>query len=230
MLRHLSHIVPHVVTGYTPREYLKLLEPLDIVTDDTTKHLSYTPEALRSVKDVLAHSTIGTRPFAIIAPGTGHWAKRWPPERFASVANYLAEKHMPVAITGSARDAEDVTAMMKNVRSPDVVNFSEQFSLDELKAFVSLSALSITADTAGLFIAETFNIPTICIAGPVDAVQPFRGPRNIVLVPPRKKAAMSMFNTMIFDADEARRQAEATTVEEVLSAVEDLLSKTTVRE
>jgi len=44
---------------------------------------------------------------AILNPGGNNPAKRWPPERFARVADHLAERHgLRVLINGSPAEAE----------------------------------------------------------------------------------------------------------------------------
>ena len=67
-------------------------------------------------------------------------------------------------------------------------------------------------------------MPTIDILGPASGtVQPPIGPKNIVITPPREAPAMTMFNTRVFDVAEAKRQADATPVSEVIPAVDTLL-------
>ncbi|OHA91896.1 MAG: hypothetical protein A3J09_00080 [Candidatus Zambryskibacteria bacterium RIFCSPLOWO2_02_FULL_51_21] len=225
ILRNVAHVVPHIITAYPPKEYLKLLRPIGITSTDTTKHVYYSLEAKKSAEEKILTSPIGNRKFAIVVPGAGHYAKRWLPERFASVARHVASTYMPVAVIGGERDREDVAEMMKNVNHPDIVNFAEALSIDELKTFISLSSLFVSLDTGPLFIAEAFGVPTVCIIGPVDGVQPPRGPKNILIFPRRDRpAALAMFNTIRFDIEEAKRQSKATQVSEVIDAVDRLMA------
>src|SRR3989344_595111 len=226
LLCQLAYVVPPFFTSYVPREYLRLLEPIGIKTSDTRKYVYYSPEALTSACQKLHLSLIGKRSFTIIAPGTGHKAKRWPAERFAAVAEYIVAQYMPVAVVGSESDAEVVENMMANITHPDVINFGGNLSIEELKAFVSRASLFVSGDTGPIYIAEALGIPTIDIVGPAsDTAQPPIGPKNIVLVPPRKKPTLEGFNTRIFDPIETKRQAEATTIEEVTKAVDVLIMK-----
>ncbi len=41
LLRRLVIVVPHIMGQYAPREYLRLLEPIGIYTQDTKKYLNY---------------------------------------------------------------------------------------------------------------------------------------------------------------------------------------------
>ena len=226
ILRRWVQLVPHVLGSYAPREYLKLLEPIGIKSTDTRKYVFYTREALESVIEKLRNSIIGTRKFTIIAPGAGHPAKRWPGQRFAAVAEYITTHYMPVVVIGGPKDLQDVEVMMGAVSHPDVVDFSGgQPSIDELKALVSRASLFVSVDTGPLYIAEAFGVPTIDIVGPTsETVQPPIGPKNLVIVPERKNPTMTMFHTRVIDVLETKRQAEATTVEEVTAAVDTLMA------
>lgn len=224
LLRRWVHLESHVLGQYAPREYLKLLSPIGVTTTNTKKYVFFSDEALKSVLSKIVSSKIGARKFTIIAPGAGHPAKRWPAERFAKVADYIATNYMPVVVIGSPKDAEDVTTMMEKVTNNDVVDFSGESSIDELKAIVSRASLFVSVDTGPLYIAESFGVPTIDIVGPAsETVQPPIGPKNIVLVPKRKYPTMTMFHTRVIDPVETKRQAEATTVEEVIKAVDTLM-------
>ena len=50
---HLGVVIPHKMRHYAPREYLRLLEPIGIFTEDTTKHLSFSSEAKNSIERFL---------------------------------------------------------------------------------------------------------------------------------------------------------------------------------
>lgn len=224
LARWLVLAMPHRYLAYAPREYLRLLEPIGIHADDTSKYVYFTKEAEHSAMQKLRESVIEERPFAIVMPGAGNKVKRWPPERFAAVADYIAQKYMPVAVVGSTGDRDEVSQMLAAAASADVASFSEQLSIEELKALVSKSSLFVSGDTGPLYFAEAFGVPTIDIVGPAgETVQPPISPRNIVLVPQREHPAIYTMNTRVYDADEAKRQAEATTIEEVRAAIDTLL-------
>ncbi|MEK7108845.1 MAG: glycosyltransferase family 9 protein [Patescibacteria group bacterium] len=223
MLRRLVVVVPHVFNTYAAREYLRLLEPIGVASEDTRKHLYYTTEAAASVQKHLQDAGVEQEPFAVIAPGAGHKSKEWPPERFAQVAGYIAGHYMAVAVIGAAGDRQEVAEVFAHTSNPRVVNMSEKLSIEELKAFISRAKLFVSADAGPLYIAEAFGVPTIDIVGPAtDTAQPPHGPRNIVLVPPRERPQMFMFDVRHFDPVETKRQAEATTVKEVTGAVDKL--------
>lgn len=227
LLRRFVFAIPHMFNAYAPREYLKLLGPIGVVSEDTKKYLSYTPEDFETAVRKLTTSRIGMRAFAIIAPGAGHPLKRWPAERFAMVAEHIAQNHMPVAVIGSGSDAVDIKILFDHVTHPDVVSFCGELPIPVLKAFVAKASLFVSADTGPLYVAEAFGVPTIDIVGPAsDTAQPPRGPHNVVIAPTREKPTMTIFSTQCVDLVETKRQAEATTVVEVTKAVDTLIIET----
>ena len=224
LLRRFVLAIPHDFMSYAPREYLRLLEPLGITTEDTRKYIYYTQEASRSALQKLGE--MAGAPYAVVSPSAGNKIKRWPPERFAALADYIAERYMPVVVVGARPDKEEVAEMMSQVKSPKVKNLSEQLSVEELKALVAQASLFVSVDTGPLYIAEAAGVPTIDIVGPVsEGTQPPRGARHLVVVPPRKRPEIFIMNTRVYDAREAQRQAQATTVSEVTGAVDSLLSR-----
>jgi ADP-heptose:LPS heptosyltransferase len=223
LLRLLVTTMPHQFESYAPREYLRLLESIGIKTDDTKKFVYFNNEAKKSVIDKLG--PIATGQYAVLSPSSGNKIKRWPPERFAEVSDYIAQKYMPVVVIGAVSDRDEVAQMMTHISNPRVLNLSEQLSVEELKALVAGASLFVSVDTGPLYIAEAAGVPTIDLVGPVsEYVQPPRGPRNIVLAPPRERPQLFIMNARVYDSEEARRQAEATTVKEVTGAVDSLFS------
>ena len=122
--------------------------------------------------------------------------------------------------------------MFAHVSSPRVYNFCEQTSLDELKALIARARLFISGDTGPLYIAEALGVPTIDIVGPVSERDqpPNNPPRHIVIAPPRDAPAMHALNSRIHDAAEVHRQAAATTVAEVVAAIDVMLLHVVPRE
>lgn len=209
---------------YAPRERLRVLEPLGIEVIDTKKHLGYSKvaESARSSFLVAHNLTLGS--YAIISPSAGNKIKTWPADRFARVAEYVVSKGLPVVIIGGARDKEEVAAMVREIKNNSgILDASERFSMDELKAIIAGAALFVSVDTGPLYIAEAFDVPTVDIVGPVDErVQPPIGPKHVVVVPPRTKPMLSIVNARIYDEQEARRQVENTSVRDVCSAIDAL--------
>lgn len=226
LLRRLVRRVPHRMGHYAPGEYLRLLEPLGIRTNDTKKYLNYSETARKNASAFLrAHSLVENR-FAIVSPSAGNKVKSWPADRFARVAEHLVCRGLPVVVIGGARDKEEVEAMMREVKKTEsIIDASESFSIDELKALIAQAALFVSVDTGPLYIAEAFGVPTVDIVGPMnEREQPPIGPGHVVVVPPeRHKPELAVMNARVYDTQEARRQVETISVAMVQAAIDQLV-------
>lgn len=221
-VRVLVKKAPHRMGRYAPGEYLRLLKPLDIRSEDTKKHLQYSVPARKRAEEffgALKQPVIG------ISPGAGNKIKQWPPERFAAVADYLVrEKGATVILFGSIRDEREVVEMVAHCKE-QVINARNLFSIDELKAVISKLNLFISVDTGPIYIAEVFGVATIDIVGPMDErEQPPVGPQHRVIVPAERKApAVHIMDARPHDKMEARRQIESISVSQVIEVVKELL-------
>ncbi len=232
LLRKLVTTRPHTMGAYAPREYLRLLEPLGISTDDTAKTLGFSKEAERKAEEYFTRLAQGVekgeRKVIIgISPSSGNKIKAWPSERFAAVADHLVRKYdAEVIVFGGARDEEEVGKMMACIEEQKHVhNALNVFSIDELKAAIKRLTLFVSVDTGLVYIAEAFNVPTVDIVGPMDErEQPPRGPRHKVVTAPRRGVPqLHIMNARVYDAREARRQAEDIPVSAVIAAADEIL-------
>jgi ADP-heptose:LPS heptosyltransferase len=219
--------VDHEMGKYAPREYLVLLRPFGIEENDTTKYLAYSSKGGERATSLLS-GLEGL--FVGMAPSTGYSVKLWDTKKFAGVARELVSRYgAHIFLIGSGADHVQIEKVLSEVSElGNVHNMSDKFSVDELKAFISKLDLFISVDTGPVYIAEAFGVKTIDIVGPMDErEQPPRGENHIALVAERKAPAIHIMNTRVYDYLEARRQADAITVEDVLNAVQKLIPRTT---
>ncbi len=227
LLRALAIIVPHRMEHYAPREYLRLLEPLGIKSDNTAKHIAVAPSAWGTIEQFWCKHGLEGRRVVGMSPSAGNKIKQWPPERFAAVAGHIHAAGAAVLIVAGPGDAKEVSAMRAALQVP-VVDASGAFSIEELKAAIAKLALFISVDTGPIYIAEALNIPTVDIVGPVDErEQPPIGLHHAVVVPPgRAKPELYVMNPYSYNYAEAVRQVESITVEQVAAAADALMAPT----
>jgi len=123
-----------------------------------------------------------TGDFAILNPGAGWGAKRWPAERYGRVARALANCAMKSIINFGpgeeqlAREAEAASAGAAK---------AVQTSISELIALTRRAQLFIGGDTGPLHLAAALRVPVVAIFGPTDPARngPF-GTRSVVLRSP----------------------------------------------
>lgn len=219
---------PHRMGFYAPGEYLKLLEPINIFSTDTAKHLSFSPQAEIKVRDLFSVNNINDGDLLVgISPGAGNKVKKWPEERFAQVADSIIERYQgKIIIVGSKNDLIDSQKMFSFIKNKkEVISFVGQLSIDELKALISKLKLFVSVDTGPVYIAEAFDTPTIDIVGPMDEKeQPPIGAKHKVVIPPnRTKSELHIMNARVYNREEALRQVEAITFESVMAEVNALI-------
>jgi heptosyltransferase-1 len=152
------------------------------------------------------------KPIALITPGAGWGAKRWPPERYAAVAEGLAERGMQVVVNAGPGE-ESIAAAIASGRTVVLTA-----TLPQLIAFTRRIALCIGGDTGPLHLASALGRPVVGIYGPTDPSRngPY-GTRARVLRSPESRR------------DHSRRDAPdpgllTITPEDVLRAADELLN------
>jgi heptosyltransferase-1 len=128
------------------------------------------------------------KPMAILNPGAGWGAKRWPSESFGAVARALTDRGMAVTANhgpGEERLAEDVRSSSGGAAIP------LNCSVGELIALTRRARLFIGGDTGPMHLAAALRVPVVALFGPTRPERngPFGTP-NVVLRSPE-----SVYNT-----------------------------------
>jgi heptosyltransferase I len=121
----------------------------------------------------------GIRDFAILNPGAGWGAKRWPAERYGLVAKALAADEVRSIINfgpGEEEIARATETASEGLASP------MRLSVSELIALTRRAKLFIGGDTGPMHLAAALRVPVVAIFGPTDPARngPY-GTRRIVL-------------------------------------------------
>lgn len=132
------------------------------------------------VDQQLAAAEIGQ--FAILNPGAGWGAKRWPAERYAAVAKALAAGGVRSIVNYGP--GEEELARELEVASAGSAKALKS-TLTELIALTRRASLFIGGDTGPLHLAAALSIPVVGIFGPTDPARngPY-GTRSVVLRSP----------------------------------------------
>jgi lipopolysaccharide heptosyltransferase I len=134
-------------------------------------------DAEERIEERLSEAGVGE--FAIVNPGAGWGAKRWPSERYGSVARGLAESGVQTVVNYGpgeeelARQVEDASGGAAKALP---------CSITELIALTRRTKLFIGGDTGPLHLAAALRMPVVAIFGPTDPARngPY-GTRSIVL-------------------------------------------------
>ncbi|MEU2125532.1 glycosyltransferase family 9 protein [Nocardia niwae] len=107
----------------------------------------------------------GERRSIVVYPG-GAPARRWPAERFATVAAGLREWECPVRIVGSAADRPLARSVATQAGLPESSVLAGELTLRQLAVTVADAALVLSGDTGVGHLATAFGTPSVLIFGP----------------------------------------------------------------
>src|SRR5437762_1122474 len=127
------------------------------------------------------------RSLVVMHPGTGESynrvaLKRWEIERFAAVADALAERHgAVVAFTGHGEAERALVAQAtRRLRHP-ALDACDRLGVGELAALVAEATVVLTGDTSVMHLAGAVGTPVVALLGPTPpALYGPRGPRDVV--------------------------------------------------
>lgn len=160
-------------------------------------------------------------PYAVLVPGGNNPSKRWPPERFAAVADDLRTRRgLAVLVAGAPAEREVIDAIRAAARTTVTDLSSRGLGLGSLKAVIAGAALVVSNDTGPRHIAAAFDVPTVALFGPTDhrwTILP--GARERLLV-----AEPFLPEELVADDRPAFCRIDRIAVEDVLAAAESLLA------
>jgi heptosyltransferase I len=172
------------------------------------------PDAEAWCDALLASS--GSRPLALLNPGAGWGAKRWPVERFAAVARGLMGRGFRVLVNAGPGEESMADVIVKEASGAAIPLAT---SLEQLIALTRRVTLCVAGDTGPLHLACALGRPVVGIYGPTDPSRngPY-GTRFKVLRSPESRR------------DHTRHPEPETglltiTPEEVLEAADELLAE-----
>jgi len=105
--------------------------------------------------------------YAVVHPGAQLASRRWPPERFARVADALAADGLRVVLTGTLGEAPVVQAVDTAMTSP-ALSLVGRTSVGGLAALIAHARLVVANDTGISHIAAAMKTPSVIVASGSD--------------------------------------------------------------
>jgi ADP-heptose:LPS heptosyltransferase len=117
--------------------------------------------------------------YAVLVPGCAPHReyKRWPPSRYAQLAQKLQERGLAAVAVGTAEDAEAIATI--RAQNPAIIDISGRTDLFQLAGVLRRAALVVANDSGPMHMAAALGAPTLgLISERVDAawIAP-RGPQ-----------------------------------------------------
>jgi heptosyltransferase-2 len=176
--------------------YLNLISELERLLYGASSVESRAPVFALAVSDarqaqaratLLAHGAGAGRSLVALCPGSiNSRAKRWPPARYAALADrFIEETGASVALIGSVDEMDvalEVCALMRH----RPVMLAGRTDLAQAVAVLSVADLLVTNDTGPAHIAAALDCPTLVIFGPTNptTTRPFPSAAEIIRRPP----------------------------------------------
>jgi len=173
--------------------YWNMLRPLGTAGAPPLPRLAVSADEERRCEARLDSAGIASSDLVIgINPGSTYGgAKRWLPDRFAEVADRLAErmredegKPVAVVILGAPGEESLGSEIAARLKTPSVV-LSGATTIRELLAAAKRCRLLLTNDTGPMHIAAACGVPVVAVFGPTDwrTTAPYGQQESIVREP-----------------------------------------------
>jgi len=130
----------------------------------------------------------GPLEFALLNPGAGWGAKRWPAERYGEVVRQLAESGLKVLLNFGPGE-EDLARAVETASGGAAEMFTG--SLTQLIALTRRARLFIGGDTGPMHLAAALGVPVVGIFGPTDPAR--NGPFGISSIVLRSPASTTTY-------------------------------------
>ena len=130
--------------------------------------LPLSPEAEIRAGALIERHGLGSKPLAVLVPGTLWETKHWHIEGFAEVARHLMRAGRAVALAGSASERARCQAVA--ALCPGVSDLSGQTRLSDLAALIRRAEVCVTNDSGSMHLTVAMGRPVVSVFGPTDPV------------------------------------------------------------
>jgi heptosyltransferase II len=168
-------VTKEVLSDHLVEYYIHLLEGIcDTGAPPRELLVPEAPGAAEHVLGILEKHGLGEAvragtPLVGICPGAAYGtAKRWWPDRFAAVADHLAQKwNARVLVVGTANERDVAEEMRSRAKTPLAV-LSGEMPLRDLIALLGRLRLFIANDSGTMHLAAARGTPLVAVFGPSD--------------------------------------------------------------
>lgn len=165
-----GRFTPWSETEHEVLRYLRLLTFLGIEPQGEALEFPLYDADYRS----LQHAATDLPPpgaYACIHPGARLASRRWPPQRFAQVADGLAAQGLRIVITGSESERDITQAVLHSMHAPALdmtIDMTGRTDLGALAALVAQARLVVCNDTGISHIAAGVATPSVIVCSGAD--------------------------------------------------------------
>ncbi len=178
----------------------------------------------RDAAESLSVVTPSPEPLVALVPGAGDARRRWPPEKFAVLADRLADAGARVVVSGGVSDQPAVDAIVRHAR-PHSVEVCNTLSLGGLAGLLARCALVVGNDSGPLQLANAVGTATVGIywCGNLITAEPITRRLHRPLLSWRLECPVCGVNCIYGACDHRESFVADVTVDEVWEQAADLL-------
>jgi ADP-heptose:LPS heptosyltransferase len=150
-------------TGHVIHKNLRLLRTVGV--ESAVVEFPFRPVSTAVVDDV--RRQLGEAPFALLNPGAAWPNKRWPPERFGALAQFLRDvRGLRSVVLWGPGESPLAHAVVES--SDGAAFLAPPTQIGDLLALSRAAALMVSGDTGPLHLAAAAGTPTVALFGPTD--------------------------------------------------------------
>ncbi|NYE22364.1 glycosyltransferase family 9 protein [Pigmentiphaga litoralis] len=153
-----------------PLRYTALMAHLGIPVRSTELDFPLTLEDQRECDAMARQLNLRPADTILVHPGARLLSRRWPVDRFAAVASWLAAEGHTVAVTGS-RDERSLTRQLLDRVDAPLIDLTGLTSLGGLAALLAQCRLLVCNDTGVSHVAAAVGTPSVVIASGSDVAR-----------------------------------------------------------
>lgn len=164
-----AHFLPWDARESELGRYLRLMRAIGVPLCGTHLEFPTAPAEYEAAAALLfRHLPLAPAPYVCVHPGSRLPSRRWPPERFAAVADVIAGWGYIVVLTGTQDEAAIVSQVQTMMQRPSV-NLVGETTLGSFAALLRDASLVICNDTSTSHLACATRTPSVVISSGADA-------------------------------------------------------------
>lgn len=159
-----------VPSVHQSERYLSLLRSMGWRAESRIPRLQVSAQDREAAEGILRRQGLNPADMMVaLSPGAAYGpAKRWPPERFARVGDWAAERWGARTLAlGSASDTPACAEMIRCMTHAPV-DLCGATSLNEAVALISMARVFVTNDSGLMHVASALGVPTVAVFGSTD--------------------------------------------------------------